>query len=504
MDNFYTVTVYNKGAEVIRMIRTMIGDVAFRKAMDLYFDSNDGKAVTCEDFVQAMQDSSAKDLTQFKLWYNQSGTPELQMHGEYDEVNHTFTLTLQQSCPATPHQSTKKPFHIPIAVGLLDDSGNEMPLSIDGQSQDVTTWVCELTTEKQSFTFTNVITKPIPSILRGFSAPVKYEYPYSDDELLFLWQHDTDAFTQWDAGQRYLTRLILNNTKLYQGNQAMVYDDKLTEVFLHLLTSDSEDKLLLSRLLSFPTEKSVIPYIDVIDPDAIYSAIVFVKHQLAEALSSNLLETFNRYQNEEAYSFNAQDMGCRSMRNLCLYYIGYLNAEQGCDLAYNEYQQANNMTEKMGALHALNLCHSQSRDKALEDFYESYKDQPLVVDKWLGLQATAAFEDTLDRVKSLLEHAAYDSSNPNKIRALVGSFCFINMSCFHDVSGKGYEFLADQIIKIDSKNPQVAARLFGPFLQWKRFDKTHQELMRRQIERLQQHSLSSDVYELVDKCLADS
>ncbi len=495
INNFYTATVYNKGAEVIRMQQTLIGDAAFRKGMDLYFKRYDGQAVTIEEFVQSMEDASGMDLKQFRLWYSQAGTPVLDVTDHYDAIQKTYTLKIKQSCQPTPQQPEKKPFHIPIKMGLLDASGKELVHDL-----------LHLKQPEQEFQFTGVAAKPIPSLLRGFSAPVKINYAYSDSALQLLFRHDTDLFNRWEAGQRYTIKLILNLIDDYRANKPLLLPADYIAIFKNLLETMQNDKLLLVEMLTLPSEKYLSEQMTVIDIDAIHHVREFVLKSLTQPLQSQFFTLYQEnHDSQSAREVTLQAVAKRQLKNLCLAYLMTLDDhEKYKPVALHQFENAltANMTDTMAALRCLVNVDCSEKEKALAQFYQQWQSDPLVIDKWFALQASAKLPDTLSRVKSLLQHPAFDIKNPNKVYALIGAFSHRNLVRFHVANGEGYQFLADCVRQLDPLNPQVAARMVTPLSQWQRYDSKRQHLMRSQLEGiLQNKTISRDVGELVSKSL---
>jgi aminopeptidase N len=494
VNNFYTATVYNKGAEVIRMVRTLLGPELFRRGMDLYFTRHDGCAVTAEDFIQAMADVSGRDFTHFFRWYRQSGTPRLTVRGDYEAAAQTFRLTVKQSCPPTPGQPHKQPLYFPLAMGLLDESGRALPLQLQSEKSAATgTKVLTIQEAEQSFVFIHIPQKPVVSLLRDFSAPVKLDYPYRLEELALLMTHDVDAVARWEAAQRFAVQLLLEHPASLPA--------MWVETFSQLLADADIDLHLLTRLLTLPSETYLAQYRTPVDVAGIHRAREAGKQQLAAGLESAFLARYQSLLDKGPYVYNTTAMGRRSVKNLALGYLVSTSKKAHVDLAVAQYQQANNMTDVMGALWALNNDSGDQRTRMLADFYEKWKNQPLVVNKWLALQAGSQLPDTLQQVKHLLKHPAFSLQNPNNVYNLLGVFA-ANMIHFHAPDGSGYALIADQVIAIDPKNPQVAARLVEPLCRWQRFDKNSQTLMRAQLERVRQNpNISKDVYELVTKSL---
>lgn len=482
INNFYTMTIYEKGAEVIRMMKTLLGADKFRKGMDLYFERNDGKAVTIQDFVKAMEDANSQDLTQFKLWYQQAGTPELDVDGRYDENKKLFTLTVKQSCPATPNQPSKKPFHIPLAMALLD---------ADGKVITNTEKVLELKSEIEVFEFENIANKPVPSLLRDFSAPVKLKAKFTDADLQFLLMHDDDGFNRWDAGQQLAARIILGNK---DSSQVIV------DAFRHLLNDNISDHAFLAELLILPGEIYLGEQMSVIDVDGIHQARQALRKELAQQLQQEFLTIYKKYAGV-AYANDAQSIANRRLKNLCLSYLMLLNNPEITALCLQQFKQADNMTDVISALNCLVNREGVEREQALSDFYQKWQRDKLVIDKWFAIQAASDLPNTLQQVKQLLQHPAFDIKNPNTARAVIGSFCQ-NLFQFHAVDGSGYEFLAEQILVLDKLNPQIAARLLTPMTQWHRYDQKRQTLQKAQLERIvKTPNISKDVYEIAAKSL---
>ncbi|MRT31127.1 aminopeptidase N [Herbaspirillum sp. CAH-3] len=517
INNFYTVTVYEKGAEVVRMYQTLLGRDGFRKGMDLYFKRHDGQAVTCDDFRAAMADANGRDLSQFERWYSQAGTPLVQAAVDYDAKRKTLTLTLEQSCPATPGQKKKQPFHIPVAVGLLDAQGRDLALTLQGEKKaGATTRVLELTKAKQSFTFTNVDAKPVPSLLRGFSAPVVLQYDYSDAELAFLMAHDSDAFNRWEAGQRLATRRLLNLTVAVQaarqsGHVVAVdtvlnnieHDGALAEALRATLKDESLDPAFRELVLTLPSETMIAEQMEVIDPHAIHVARQFLRRSLARELRDDLLAVYRAHQTPGAYSPDAASAGHRALKNVALSYLAELDDEEAMALAQQQDQDANNMTDRLAALSAVLNSAAPGKSEALQRFYAEFEQEALVIDKWFTLQATARNAD-VNTVRTLTEHPAFTLKNPNRARSLIFSFCNGNPSAFHALDGNGYAFWAEQVIALNASNPQVAARLARSLDRWRKYTPALQEKMRLALQQVAATpKLSRDVAEVITKALAD-
>ena len=500
INNFYTLTVYEKGAEVVRMIHTLVGAEGFRKGADLYFDRHDGQAVTCDDFVKAMEDANGIDLSQFKRWYSQAGTPRVAIETVYDPASQRYTVTFSQSCPPTPGQATKEPFHIPVAMGLMDRSGQPIALKLeDEQGGGECHRVLHLKEPTQSFTFVEVADEPVPSFFRHFSAPVKIEYDYSDEQLAFLMAHDDDEFNRWDAGQRLAIRLIKARV---EGREAAGIYALFSEAFGTLLHNRELDVNLIAEALMLPKESYLSEFFEPADPVAIHQARRQLMRELAAEHQDDLLALYQSLAQPE-YVLNAGAIGKRALRGVCLAYLATLETEEIIHLACRQFEEAANMTDVMAALATLSNIDCAEREKALAAFYEQWKDEALVVDKWLMLQAVSHLPGTLEHVRQLQNHEAFNIKNPNKVRSLIGAFCSANPSQFHQAGGAGYRFLADSVLTLDPINPQIAARLVSPLIQWRRFDARRQELMKEQLQRiLAAENLSKNVYEIVAKGLA--
>ena len=504
INNFYTVTVYNKGAEVIRMIETLLGRDGFRRGIDLYFQRHDGQAVTCDDFVAAMADANDADLSQFKRWYHQAGTPELSVHDVYDAATHSYTLSVHQSCPPTPGQSNKEPFHIPLVMGLLDATGGDLPLQLEGENAaQGTTRVLELREPEHVFRFINVPVRPVPSLLRGFSAPVKLNSTESDADLRFRLARDRDDFNRWDAGQSLAVRIILGLIEDRRQGRSWALPESFSDAFGEALESGAESALL-AQVLSLPGEIYLAEQMDVVDVDGIHDARLFVQQTLAQRLREALLARYQALHSSErdGYSTDAAAIGRRALKNVCLEYLMRLDEASLLHLCLEQFQTASNMSDQLGALVSLANHDGPERNTALATFYERWRGEALVVDKWLTLQATSYLPDTLNLVKTLMKHEAFSLKNPNKVRALIGAFCQANPVHFHALDGSGYTFLADQILALNAFNSQIAARQVAAFTRWRKFDPTRQQGMRDQLERiLEAPKLSPDVYEIVAKSL---
>ena len=502
INNFYTVTVYEKGAEVVRMYQTLLGREGFRKGMDLYFERHDEQAVTCDDFRRAMADANGRDLSLFERWYSQAGTPVVRAETRYDELAKTYTLTLFQSCPATPGQTSKFPFHIPVAVGLLGADGKDMPLTIDGQDAG-TTAVLELTQSEQSFVFENVQEQPTPSILRDFSAPIILDYNYGDADLLHLFNNDSDPVNRWEAGQRLAMGRLLKLTGEAGVGAPLLLDDTFLLAMGKMLSDDTLDPAFREQALLLPSETMVAEQIAVVDPLAIHLARQFVRANIGARLREQLLAQYHANATPGEYSPDALSIGKRALKNLCLAYLTAAQDEEGIRLAQDQFENAGNMTDRVAALSAMIHARVPAVDAALQRFYDEFEDEALVIDKWFAMQASSATSDVA-AVRELMRHPAFNLRNPNRARSLVSSFCANNPVQFHAPDGSGYAFWAEQVITLDGLNPQVASRLARAMDRWRRYTPALQEQMKKALQQVAgQQRLSNDVREVVGKALAN-
>jgi aminopeptidase N len=501
IDNFYTATVYEKGAEVVRMLQTLLGTEAFRKGSDLYFARHDGTAATCDDFVKAMEDATGADLSQFRLWYSQAGTPHVKARGKYDAKTKTYELTLEQHLADTPGQTAKKPMHIPVTVGLVGrQSGSDLSITSGGKTAK--SHVLSLTKQSQTFTFTGVGEDAIPSIGRGFSAPARFEMELSADEHAFLMAKDSDPFNRWEAGQKFATELLVRMTAEARAGRTPSVDPKFVSAFGELLADSRKDPAFTSMAILLPTEMELAQVIDDADPDAIHKAREALRHALAHEYRGKLHEVYAAMRSNEPYSPDSVSAGRRALRNTCLRYLTSEDTAEARKLAFEHFRAADNMTDKIAGLAPLIDLTGPERADALASFYEQWKHNPLVIDKWMSLQAHSSHRDTLDHVKELTSHPAFHIENPNRVRSLIGAFVMGNQLRFHAGDGSGYAFLADSVLRLDAINPQVAARLCGAFETWRRFDSKRQTLIRSQLSRMSKaENLSRNVREIVEKTL---
>jgi aminopeptidase N len=490
ISNFYTKTIYEKGSELIRMQHTLLGGETFRKATDLYFDRYDGHAVTCDDFVLCMADASGRDLSQFFRWYKQAGTPTVQVSSQYDAAQQSYTLTFKQSQPDTPEQTSKQPLHIPVAVGLLDDSGKEI----------LPTRVLEVTAREQTFTFADLPGRPVPSILRGFSAPVKLETDLSDDDLRLLQVHDTDGFNKWEAGQTLALRTIQRVMEKPETDISQFVADVGTLVEQGLAVQG--DKALLARALSLPLLGVIAQHQAVVDPAAIDEARTAILKQIKSTHKDALAALYDANRNTGEFSITPEAMGRRALQHAVLDILTVTNGTGCAARSKAHYDAADNMTDRVTALACLSDSSQPQRAEVFADFYARFKNYPLVVDKWFSLQAIANREQIFDDLAMLRNHADFNIKNPNRVRSLYSAFAINNPVKFHDPSGNGYAFLRDVIIELNTINPQIAARMVTPLREWKRYTPALQAQMKAALEAiLATPNLSGDVFEIVSKSL---
>ncbi|WP_373818207.1 aminopeptidase N [Glaesserella sp.] len=496
MNNFYTVTVYEKGAEVIRMMHTLLGEEKFQKGMKLYVAENDGKAATCEDFVSAMERASGIDLTQFRRWYSQSGTPELTISDEYDEKRHTYRLHVSQMTAPTADQVEKVNLHIPLKVALYGENGQRINL----QHELLTVSdVLDVIHEHQTFEFHNVLQRPVPALLCDFSAPVRLDYNYSNEQLLTLLKYAGNDFVRWDAAQMLFNHELRENLARYQQGEEMKFSVSLLEALTIVLDCANQDPELAALTLTLPKETEFAELFKVIDPSGIAVVRDFMQRQIAEALKERLFVVYNQYKAPE-YRVVAEDMAKRALRNTCLSYLAF--TDLGNSLVYKHYHKADNMTDTLAALSSATKAQLACRDQLLADFEEKWYQDGLVMDKWFMLQATRPDDNVLEIVQSLLEHRSFNMKNPNRLRALIGSFVNHNPKAFHAIDGSGYRFLVDMLTQLNDSNPQVASRLIEPLIKLSRYDTQRQTLMRRGLERLKGlDHLARDLFEKIEKAL---
>lgn len=512
ISNFYTVTIYEKGSEVVRMIAQLLGPELFRKGTDLYFARFDGMAVTTEDFVQVMEEVSGMDLTQFRRWYTQAGTPQLDVTRSYDAARKEYHLTIRQTCPPTPSQPHKEPFVIPVATALLNARGQELPMRFAGESAILTQRVLQLTAAEQTFTFVNVPEAPVPSLLRGFSAPVKLRVDYTREELTFLMSHDGDGFVRWDAAQQLALQVIHECMDQRRLGQPFQMDQRLVVAWEQILRSALDDpgidKAMVANLLLLPSEAYISELMTEVDPDAIHDVRELVRRQLARQLRLLLGEVYQANAASGPYRYDAEQNASRALRNTVLNYLVTLDDPAWFHQCWLQFAGADNMTDESAALRALvnnpSAASASLREELLETFYQKWKHETLVVEQWLSLQSAAPVRDNLARVQALIRHEAFDIRNPNKVRSVIGAFCNSNLVGFHALDGSGYRFLADYVLILNRSNPQIASRQLTPLTRWRKYGPERQALMKAQLQRIMaEPDLSADVFEVVSKSLQD-
>src|SRR5438477_2205399 len=490
------------------MMHTLLGAQGFRRGMDVYMATNDNHAATIEDFVAAMEEGNGIDLSDFRLWYRQAGTPEITVEDHYDPATRKSERTVSQRVPPTPGQPGKQPMPVPLAMGLLGPNGDEMPTRLDGESDaksGTRVLLCER--ERQVFRFADVAAPPVPSLLRNFSAPVKLQgVPL--DRLKFLAIHDTDPVARWDAGQQAAIRVLLDRIAAYQqGGGAMpVLDPDLVGAIRQTLVDSGRDPAFAAEALVLPSELTLADEMKTVDPDAIHAARTTARAELAAALREAFDRAYRDLADPGPYKTDGRSIGRRALRNVCLAYLAAGDAAVGARLAKAQFDLAANMTDVLAALAVLVLTDIDcpERAAALDAFYRQWESDPLVTDKWFALQARSSLPGTVEAVRALATHAAFNRANPNRVRALIGAFSQGNPVHFHAPSGEGYALLADEVLALDPGNPTLAARLVQPLGQWRRYDAARQGLMRAQLDRiLATPGLSPNTYEMVSKSLAE-
>lgn len=502
INNFYTLTVYEKGAEVVRMLETLFGRDGFRKGTDLYFDRHDGQAVTCDDFIQCMEDANSVDLLQFKLWYSQAGTPEVIIEEEYDLASNTLTLSVRQSSAPSPGQPEKLPQVIPLAVGLLGPDGVDLCPRLEGETtaQALPTRVLTVKNQQEKFRFVDVPKGSILSALRGFSAPVRLKQNRTPEELAFLLSHDSDAFNQWDAGQLLATQAIQRS---YAGEDVSGLLELMVSAYGAISDRGTSDLSYLSLLLALPDFDYVASFIKAVDPIRLQKAREGVKKTIAASLADVWTSLYARHHEPSSREFDAAAIGRRRLKNLCLDYLSTLETPESQALCLAQFDRSPTMTDRIAALSAIVNSDHPQKAETLSRFYQTWKDEDLVVCKWFTLQATCRKPGGLEAVKALMQHPAFDIRTPNHVRSLIGAFTQSNPANFHTEEGDGYRFLADQVIALNGINPQIASRMLTALTAWRRFDASRQMLMQGALERVAHTpDLSSDVYEVASKALA--
>ena len=507
MDNFYTATVYSKGAEVVRMYQTLLGRDGFRRGMDLYFERHDGHAVTCDDFRMAMADANDTNLDQLESWYLQAGTPRVDASLDWDGDNGTATLHLCQECPPTPGRERKEPFLIPVAVGLLGPDGADLPLRLEGEAPEcaASTRVLRLTASEQTFNFVGLPVgeaPPVPSLLRDFSAPVELVRETPRDELAFLMANDSDSFNRWEAGQRLAQQVIEELMEQAASGAELAVDPLYLDAFRRTLVDPELDSRLKAEAMALPSEAYLAEQNTPMDPGAIHAARKYLLVFLATNLEAELKSLYQFLLPTTPYRFERNEVGLRALKNACLSYISRLPGSDSLALLEEQFAKADNMTDSIRALGSLCNRPEPARAEALASFYRRWEGDALVIDMWFSVQANSDRDDVLDSVKALLEHKDFDLENPNRVRSLVASFCVNNRAHFHAPTGAGYNFLADIVLEMNGINPQIASRLVDPLLSYKRLEPQRSALMRAALTRIaSDDALSPNVFEKINKAL---
>jgi aminopeptidase N len=504
INNFYTATVYEKGAEVVRMLKVLLGAEGFRKGMDLYFSRHDGEAATIDQFVQCFADANAKDLSQFMRWYSQAGTPEVAVTSTYDAKARTYSLEIAQVIPPTPGQPAKEPMVIPLAIGLVGHNGRDLPLTRkDGHA--VADGVITLTKPAETFVFTDIGERPYPSLNRGFSAPVRLTADLSVDDLRFLAAHDPDPFNRWQAVQSLATTLLLDNVLARRSGAAMREDDGIIAALAAILTDEKLEPAFVTQTLAMPSEADIARDLGRdVDPDAIFAARIALRNAIGNRLGSALREAYRQMSDGAPYRPDATGAGRRALKNMCLDLLAAAGSAAAIALAMRQYSTADNMTDQMAALGTLSFHNVPERQAALDDFYRRFSADPLVIDKWLALQAVIPESDTLERVRGLTRHSVFSLANPNRVRALIGAFAQANQTQFNRADGQGYAFVADTVLALQAKNPQIAARLMTAFRSWRALEPVRRGKAEAALRGVAgSPGLSGDVKDIVDRSLAE-
>jgi aminopeptidase N len=502
IDNFYTSTVYEKGAEVIGMLKTLVGEEGYRKATDLYFARHDGEAATVEDWVKCFEDANGRDLTQFRLWYVQSGTPVVEARGNYDAAKKTYTLDLKQSLPPTPGQPTKKPMHIPVSIGLVAQSGAALPLTLEGENATgPEERVLELTRAEERFVFVDVAEPPLLSLGRHFSAPAIFKTPLDRKARAALMKCDADSFNRWESGQILATELLLEMAKAAQSGAAPKTDQTYTDAIGEALARADDDPAFAALMLMPPQEDELALAMQPADPDAIHAARMALIRSVADAHGARLSALHKSLETRSSYSPDAASAGRRSLRNACLRYLTAADDNRAVQIADAHYRGATNMTDMIAGLSSLTRMNSPLRDAAFADFHDRFRGNALVLDKWMSLQAMSPLPETVSGVRALMKHPAFDIKNPNRVRALVGAFS-ANHLRFHAGDGEGYKLVGETVRTLDALNPKVAARMASAFENWRRYDSGRQGSMRAELEQtLKRPGISSNLFEVASKML---
>ncbi len=490
INNFYTMTIYEKGAEVVRLYNTLLGVDGFRKGMDLYFERHDGQAVTTEDFLASMADANGVDLGQMQNWYDQAGTPTVDASMNYDANSQTCTLNFKQSYA----DESLLPVLIPIKLGLLNSTGKE-----------ILNETVQLTKAHQSFTFNDITTKPLPSLLRDFSAPVNLNYNYSTEDYVFLMQHDSDSFNRWEASQKLAKSLLLEMLEQGKKGDAFGVETQVIDAYQQVLENEDLDHALRAEALTLPSETDLATMVEDADPEAIHQVREFLAKNIAQGLRLSLEQTYDAIHNEQKdaeYSIDPESIGKRRLKNVCLNYLGKISDPSIHEQCYQQFSEAKNMTDTLSALAVLMNIQCPQREQAINDFEQKWQHDTLVMDKWFAMQASSSLPDTLENIKTLMDHKLWSIKNPNKVRSLIGAFAMGNPVNFHKADGSGYAFIADFVLKLDELNPQVASRMVRSLMNWRSYEAGRSGLMRKQLERIKDvEGLSGDVFEIVSKAL---
>ncbi len=504
ISNFYTVTIYEKGAEVVRMIKTILGKELFRNGCDLYFNKFDGKAATIEDFVNSMEVVSDFDFSQFRLWYSQAGTPELKITESFDSQNNEYSLDIEQFCPDTPNQKNKKPFFIPFSFALLNAEGVEVDFDLKDGSGDLSKGLLFVKEKKEKFIFSNITEKPVLSALHDFSAPIKIQFDYSKSDYLFLMQNDKNGFSRWNVFNQYTIDIINKLITDYGNGIKLVLDYGLVSAFKSILGDHSLDKSYISKIIQLPSEAYISEQMDIVYVEAVYEVREFIKKSLAVELFDNFLDLYNINNCDVKYEISHAEISRRMLKNTVLSYLASTDKESILKLIVKQINNSNNMTDVSSALVLLsNTSFKKESEIELSKFYDKWADESLVVNQWLAIQARIKKKNTLDNVKKLLNHDSFDIKNPNKVRSLIGVFVNDNSINFHRMDGEGYGFLEQQVLILDKLNPQISARIVQPFTKWKRFETDRSLLMKKSLENIKnQKDISKDLFEIVSKSLA--
>ena len=502
ISNFYTSTIYEKGAEVVRMLKTLLGPDQFRAGMDLYFERHDGRAATVDEFVDCFADAADYDLTQFMRWYRQAGTPEIVVQANHDAAAKTCALEITQVLPPTPGQPVKEPMVIPLAIGFLGPDGRDRPVTLAG-GPTLERGVITLTKAKQTFVFGGLDERPVMSLNRGFSAPVKLTANLRDGDLAFLAAHDSDSFNRWQAVQTLATALLIENVAAHRHGAPRRGADELIAALAAILRDHELDPAYVAQAMALPTEGDISREIGSdVDPDAIFAARRDLRAAVGRALAGALEATYRRMTDTGPYSPDAASAGRRALKNLALDLFAAGDPDRGVERAAGQYRDADNMTDRMAALAVLSLHAAPERQRALDDFYRRYDGEPLVIDKWFALQAAIPEPETLDRVRALTAHPAFSLANPNRVRALIGNFAQANQTQFNRADGAGYAFHADTMIALDAINPQVAARLMTAFRSWRALEPVRRDHAKAALERVAAApALSRDINDIVVRSL---